>query len=282
MYNKVFLYFTAIFFVTNLYAQSHRFIYEYKFMPDSTKTDHFLTEITRLEIFDDHSEFLSDAIAKKDSIIASENEKTGNKASLTIPDGVYKNKVYKNKKLNYCLEFIGIQPFKVLQDEKLTWKLLADKKHIQGYNCQKAIINYGKRQWEAWFTQEIPIQNGPYIFYNLPGLIVEINDTKHQHSFLLIGNYKSNNTKSNLIDKPYLPSYEISKSQFNKKWNVFKKNPIGGTEQFMLINPGLLSGQSFDKDGNEIDKNQKYKDEISYAKKIIKENNNHIDLKLYE
>lgn len=268
--------------IIHINAQTHRFIYEYKFVPDSTKTDSIITENTRLEIFKDHSEFLSDLIAKKDSAIISDKGKGQNIEDIKIPDGVYKNKIYKSKKSVYSLEFIGIQPFKVLQNEKLNWILLSDIKKIQGYNCQKAILYYGNRKWEAWFTQEIPLQNGPYIFENLPGLIIEISDTKHQHSFLLIGNYKTDNTISNFVDKPYFPSFEVSKLQFNKKWNVYKKNPIGGTEQFMLMNPGLLSGEGYDKNGNKIDTNKRNKDEQNYAKKQIKENNNYINKELYK
>lgn len=57
--NKVHLF---LFFFLSLYinGQNHRFIYEYKFTPDSTKVDSVLTENMRLTIFKDHSEFLSE------------------------------------------------------------------------------------------------------------------------------------------------------------------------------------------------------------------------------
>lgn len=102
------------FFLSNIKAQSHRFIYEYKFVPDSTKTDSILTESTRLEIFKDHSEFLSNLTAKRDSAI----EKNQSQANVNLREGIFKNKIYKSKKLNYSLEFIGIQPFKVIQKRK--------------------------------------------------------------------------------------------------------------------------------------------------------------------
>lgn len=65
----------TILFLSNLcFAQSHRFIYEYKFVPDSTKRDIIIVENTRLEIFKGHSGFLSDVTAKKDSAIATAGE----------------------------------------------------------------------------------------------------------------------------------------------------------------------------------------------------------------
>lgn len=268
--------------LSNIKAQSHRFIYEYKFVPDSTKTDSILTENTRLEIFKDHSEFLSNLTAKRDSAIASTIEKNQSQTNVNLREGIFKNKIYKSKKLNYSLEFIGIQPFKVIQNEKLTWKLLNETKKIQGYTCQKAILNYGKRKWEAWFTQEIPIQDGPHIFENLPGLIIQINDTRKQHSFLLIANYKTLNMQTNMIEKRFFSAIKINRDQFNKKWNTFTKNPIGGTEQFMIMNPGLLSGESFDANGNKIDMTQTKRDEQNYAEKMLKQNNNYLDLELYK
>ena len=113
---------------------------------------------TRLEIFKDHSEFLSDIIAKKDSAIASAIEKKQSQSSINLPDGLFKNKVYKSKQLTYTVENIGIQPFKVSQKLNFAWKLISETKKIQGYNCQKATLDYGGRSWEAWFTKEIPIQ----------------------------------------------------------------------------------------------------------------------------
>lgn len=198
-------------------AQSHRFIYEYKFVPDSTKIDSILIEDTRLDIFKDHSEFLSDLSFIRDSTIS----QNPNEVSYNLPKGNYKNTVYKSKKLNYVLEFIGIQPFKVIQNENLNWKLINEIKFLQGYECQKAILNYGNRKWEAWFTKEIPIQDGPYIFGELPGLIIQINDIKNQHNFSLVANYKTLTVKTNIIEKQYYYSAKISRSQFNKKWNIY-------------------------------------------------------------
>ena len=45
---------------------------------------------------------------------------------------------------------------------------------------------YG-RKWTAWFTTEIPIQDGPYKFRGLPGLIVKIEDETKSHCFALNG-----------------------------------------------------------------------------------------------
>ena len=268
----------------NIKAQTRRFIYEYKFVPDSTKIDSTITENTRLEIFADHSEFLSDLTAKRDSAILKSAEKNYGEFGSDLPGGLFKNKVWKSKNKLYVTESIGIENFNVLNDIKLEWKLTNETKIIQNYNCQKATLNYGNRNWEAWFTTDILIQDGPYIFRNLPGLIVQIQDKDNLHSFLLIANYKSNSTKSitaGTVSKRF-KSYNVTREQFNKKWNDFKKYPIGGSEQFMLMNPDISEMQQYDENGKELNMNDMRAKEREQAKEMIKKRNNFIDLQLFE
>lgn len=68
---------------------------------------------------------------------------------------------------------------------KLEWKIEQKTDEILGYNVQKASVTYGGRKWTAWFTPEIPIQYGPYVFNGLPGLIVKLHDDKNNFTFLL-------------------------------------------------------------------------------------------------
>lgn len=269
-------------FPLSLFSQKHRFIYSYQFVPDSTNLDNIIIENTRLEIFKDHSEFLSDIVAIKDSAISSAIQKNQSQSTVKFPDGQYKNNVYKSRDLFFIYEYIGIQPFKVSRGFNYSWKLINETKKIQGYNCQKATLILGGRNWEAWFTKEIPIHDGPYVFRNLPGLIVQIKDTKNQHIFLLVGNFKVENDKTNFVDKKYFTAADITFKQFNKKWNIFIKNPLGATEQFMIMNPGVLSGKSFDNTGNEIDVTQRNREEQKYVIKHLKQNNNYLDLDLYK
>jgi GLPGLI family protein len=50
----------------------------------------------------------------------------------------------------------------------------------------KATTNYKGRVWEAWFSKEYPINDGPYKFTGLPGLIVSLKDSEGDHIFNLI------------------------------------------------------------------------------------------------
>lgn len=63
------------------------------------------------------------------------------------------------------------------------WTILADTMSIGGIPCQKASTVYGNRIWHAWFAPSIPIQDGPYKFIGLPGLILKVNDSREQWNF---------------------------------------------------------------------------------------------------
>lgn len=75
------------------------------------------------------------------------------------------------------------------EDDKpaINWKLTTDKKVFLGYHCQKAIGEFRGRLYEAWFTMEIPYRDGPYKFDGLPGLILDIKDSKGEYHWSCIG-----------------------------------------------------------------------------------------------
>ena len=69
----------------------------------------------------------------------------------------------------------------------LKWEIKSDTLTFLSYSCQKAITTFRGRIYEAWFTFDIPSNNGPWKFGGLPGLILKINDTKHNFVFECVG-----------------------------------------------------------------------------------------------
>jgi len=67
------------------------------------------------------------------------------------------------------------------------WTLTQDTATISGYRCQKATCRYHGRDFEAWFTTEVPVKFGPWKFGGLPGLIVKVYDTDHLYTFECTG-----------------------------------------------------------------------------------------------
>lgn len=58
------------------------------------------------------------------------------------------------------------------------WVMSDSTKAILGYTCQKAECDFRGRHYVAWFSTEIPVYDGPWKFNGLPGLILEVYDSK--------------------------------------------------------------------------------------------------------
>jgi Protein of unknown function (Porph_ging). len=103
-------------------------------------------------------------------------------------NGYFQFYVYKDytKEKIIITDYISAAAF--LYEDELKpqdWIIKEDTTTILGYSCQKAICSFRGRDWEAWFTSEIPISEGPYKFYGLPGLIMKLEDTELHYSFII-------------------------------------------------------------------------------------------------
>lgn len=58
------------------------------------------------------------------------------------------------------------------------WVLIDEEKQIDSFRCKKATVSFRNRNYIAWFCEEIPLNNGPWKFGGLPGLIIEIEDSE--------------------------------------------------------------------------------------------------------
>jgi len=96
----------------------------------------------------------------------------------------------------------------------LPWKISNETQTILSYSCQKATLNFRGRDYTAWFTSEIPVNDGPWKFMGLPGLIIKVEDSQQLFSFTLVGIQQ---VKSN-IPLSYTGKITIkcSRSEFEK------------------------------------------------------------------
>jgi GLPGLI family protein len=94
---------------------------------------------------------------------------------------VFKN--FPEKKYTYT-DVVLPDYFEYTEDLSVfNWVLLDETKTIGNYKAQSAQCFYGGRNWVAWYTTEIPINDGPYKFYGLPGLIIRLYDEKEHYVF---------------------------------------------------------------------------------------------------
>ena len=66
---------------------------------------------------------------------------------------------------------------------ELEWEMTGEHGTVASFDCQKAECDFRGRRWEAWFTPEIPVSEGPWKLKGLPGLVLYARDTTGQYSF---------------------------------------------------------------------------------------------------
>ncbi|WP_139421350.1 GLPGLI family protein [Chryseobacterium mulctrae] len=228
---------------------SNRFFYELTFKPkqDSAKVDKV---ITVLDITDKNRSVYQDyTVISQDSITKVEMEamqKAGvykdlSKSLKTPKFSARIHKFYPSMKIEYVDKVAnGITPVNIAytEDLKLNWKISNEKQKIGEYNTQKATAQYGGRTWTAWFSSDIPFQDGPYKFNGLPGLIVKIEDADKNYSWVLQGNkkikeYNEFSYIESLMQATGGKPKELTREKFDKTFNDFKKDPFASVRPMM-------------------------------------------------
>ena len=230
------------FFALNAQETANRFFYELTFKPkkDSAKVEKVMTI---LDVVKDKSIYRDYTIVAQDSILKIQIEamqKSGVfkdiSKSVTMPK--FSEKIYKfypSMKVQYVDRVAnGFTPMNIgyNEDLKFNWKIDTQKEKIGAYNAQKATTEYVGRKWTAWFTADIPLQDGPFKFHGLPGLIVKVTDDGNNYSWELKGNKKV----ENFNEIPYIETVspggdggkvvEVSREKFEKTFGEFKKDPM--------------------------------------------------------
>lgn len=278
-------------------AQTNRFFYEYKFIPDSNNKTDVKKEMMLLDIdkngssYYSRDKFVADSITKADlekqmksspgNINVNKREKPGQvsyKVTKQYPDFT-----------TYLFRTVSMDQYKIKEDKKPEWKILPDKEKIGEYNSQKATTSFGGREWIAWFTTDIPFQDGPYKFYGLPGLIVKIEDTTGSHSMVLIGNKTiAAATAEKELQVPENirmigmggKEIEVTKDQFRKVWKAYVNDPSKNMRELMMRSGGdnKVVFKVKTSDGKEIsDPNQVFREMEKRTKETLSKNNNPIE-----
>ncbi|WES96731.1 GLPGLI family protein [Chryseobacterium arthrosphaerae] len=173
-----------IFIMNVLHCQSVTCIYELKFRQNQNK-DSLITSQFYLDINGKKSIFRSELQKKSDSLV----QKTGlglGRGMLFFTD-LFAKKDLETKEIQKVIITPTMRTrFFIPVEDRLEWKVINEKQKIGDLYCQKAELDYGGRHWIAWFTDSINLQDGPYIFNGLPGLIVKISDSRLDYDFSLV------------------------------------------------------------------------------------------------
>lgn len=203
--------------------------YEVGIINDTTNQNNTQKDIQILQIGKYISKSFSKLLFKADSLntaaIKSGAESAPLFQEIVPPIEVYKN--YPENKITNTYRTFAQGPIYLYEEDKIKfdWKILPDKKKYLTYTCQKATTTFRGRTYEAWFSTDIPISEGPYKFTGLPGLILEIQDTKGQYVYKCIGIQK---LKTKLPIKMWSWQYvSTTREKLNASLIRMYKSPIG-------------------------------------------------------
>ena len=292
-------------------AQINRFFYEYKYIPDTTDPSNVKKEMMLLDVdkkgsdYYSHEKYISDSILnatlekQMQAALSSgnfnfntQNIKEGGEVSFRV------TKQYPNYE-THLFQSVGSERYKILAETKPKWNILPNKEKIGEYNTQKATASFGGREWTAWFTTDIPIQDGPYKFSGLPGLVVKVEDAQKQHVMTLVGNKITKEISKEEMQKTDLPSnikmtkigdeeIEVTEAKFKKVWKDYLNDPAKSLRQRMS-SIGGSSGNSntltiiAGKDGKPLGNNDQALREIEKREREnLKKNNNPIEPDLFK
>lgn len=203
--------------------------YRMEYISDSTNLNDKRMEDFTLFIDNNQSYFTNNNFLKSDSIIRSmQISKNLSLDFSNVPKTRFKYIVVKeNNKVSYYETLLKYK-FAYSEQPLTNWKITNETLKIGTYNCQKATIDYGGREWTAWYTIDIPINDGPYKFANLPGLIVKISDSKQNYSFELISIKKGVNLQNVILEEKYFQEHKkLSKEDYFKAVKNINNNIIG-------------------------------------------------------
>lgn len=270
-----------------LSAQSTQFIYEYKFKIDSLDRDNITVENMVLETKSEGSRFVSQKKITSDSILNASIKQMmaggGNHIDMRgTPQPSVRSEVTK-KYPSYETVYKttpGSIPLAVTISKKPEWTVSTEKSEVLGYKVQKATTKFAGREWIAWFAPEVPIQDGPHQFYGLPGLIVKIEDSKTDHSFVLIGTKKVSSSDEPERKVRLGKEIALDEEKFKKFWQDYKKDPVKDMRQTIgSSSGGVVASMSFN--GKSYSPEEMMREAEKGRKESLKKTNNFLNLELY-
>lgn len=217
-------------FMQHISAQNNRFVYQVTMKPDAENKSDIKTENAYLDISAEKSLFYSENRFKRDSTLQKAFQGGGGRGSINreqmeafrsnINYSVEKDK--STQKISYK-DRIGRDIYVYEEDRPLNWKMSSETMKIGEYKVQKATTDFAGRKWTAWFTTDLPYQDGPYKFGGLPGLIVKVEDDKGEYSFDLMKNYK-------IAEIPALNQFgnvlKVKRTDYLKQQEKYKTDPM--------------------------------------------------------
>lgn len=170
---------------------AYRITYKTRSVKDTTQVPYkYLDDEMRLDIGQNGvSHFYSQTLRIRTEMVQ-QMYKSGAGFDMTkLPKGgalsweFYKN--YPEAGRTLLLDKVGADDYQCEEKtETPDWQMVPDStREVLGYQCQLATARFKGRQWSAWYTEDIPLDEGPWKLRGLPGLVLSAYDAQRQYIF---------------------------------------------------------------------------------------------------
>ena len=170
---------------------AYRITYKTRSVKDTTQVPYkYLDDEMRLDIGQNGvSHFYSQTLRIRTEMVQ-QMYKAGAGFDMTkLPKGgalsweFYKN--YPEAGRTLLLDKVGADDYQCEEKtETPDWQMVPDStREVLGYQCQLATARFKGRQWSAWYTEDIPLDEGPWKLRGLPGLVLSAYDAQRQYIF---------------------------------------------------------------------------------------------------
>ncbi len=236
--------------VENIDNVKYRITYDGKWVNNSSIKPYIYTgSEMRLDIGEKVTCFYDRTKQVKDSLM-SVKAQSGNYDFSDLPKGgrfpfsYYKNYPAEGKSIQ--IEAVGTENYQCTEKTEIPdWQIVPDSTaDIIGYHCQMAKTKFKGRTWHAWYTEDIPMQEGPWKLCGLPGLILKAYDENQEYVFSAIGMSTLDGTSPIIISKD--KREELSQKELKKAKEKF-------TPGMIMESLNIKNVKIQDEKGNPID-----------------------------
>lgn len=204
-------------------------LYRLSFLKDTTSTV-TTDDLMVLRFNKDKSLFYSYNSYTLDSLLCSDKGPSIQMDIIVNGSGKYGKRIvsynvlkdFRNNLIDYT-DNVGGEHYRYQEDlPDFNWSISTEQKKIRDYTCQKATCYFRGRTYEAWFTTEIPVKDGPWKFHGLPGLILEVYDMQKHYSFVFVG-LRDSDANITMLPQQYTKS---SREKYLKAYKNYIKDPV--------------------------------------------------------
>lgn len=179
--------------------------------------DTLIKDTAFLDVWDNSSRFATAERVKFIEFIAADENAVFRLESMIMSHVPFPGQnwvVQKEENAIFSFSRVGSSFFKTEEPlNSIKWDISSELSDYEGMKTQKATTDFGGRSWTVWFTQDIPLVEGPYKFKNLPGFVVKAASADGDYLFEFT---KSEKAQTVLKYHTYEKADIIKKSELKK------------------------------------------------------------------